>query len=91
MNEEVSILSMPSESQREMWWRFVIEADGADSDGYWLGWCPLHGETGDVERPTAQFNFRKGVLRCWAEPPCHEGKRTMSLTNAFIRMAGRNA
>jgi len=75
----------PSLFQKERWWRFIIEADGVDQDGWWFGWCPLHGEPGDTEHPTAQFNFRRDSLRCFAEPSCHDGKRGMTLTNAWLK------
>lgn len=82
--EQVSIMYMPTPTQREMWWGLVMEADGVDQDGYWLGWCPVHDSVRDVELASAQFNFRKGVMRCLREPPCHEGKRVISLTNLTI-------
>lgn len=68
-----------------MWWRFVIEADGVNPEGYWLGWCPLHGTPGDANAPSAQFNFRKGVMRCLGEPSCHPEQRVMSLTNVIVK------
>lgn len=86
MSEEVSILFMPSQSQRGLWWGLVMPLDGVDQDGYWLGWCPLHDHEKDEDVATAQFNFRKGVMRCLAEPPCHPGKRVMSLMNVAIRI-----
>lgn len=86
MGDEVSIMYMPSQSQRDMWWELVMEADGVDQDGYWLGWCPVHDEKQDPDLASAQFNFRKGVMRCLGEPSCHQGKRVMSLTNLTVLM-----
>lgn len=83
---EVSILYMPSKSQRAQWWQYVMEADGIDEQGYWLGHCPVHDEVKDPELASAQFNFRKGVMRCLGEPSCHEGRRVISLTNVTIMM-----
>lgn len=61
--------------------------DGTDQDGYWLGWCAIHDEEHDSEIATAQYNFRKGVMRCLGEPSCHEGKRVVSLTNVLLMVA----
>lgn len=69
-----------------MWWRYVMEADGIDQDGYWLGHCPIHDEVKDPEVASAQFNFRKGVMRCLGVEPCHGEKRCMSLTNVTIML-----
>lgn len=91
MTETVSIMYHPSPSQRTLWWHLVIEDDGVDQDGYWFGWCPLHGEARDPEQPTAQFNFRKGVMRCLGEPSCHAGQRVMSLTNVAIAKMGKDS
>lgn len=86
MGEEVSIMFMPSKSQRGLWWDMVMETDGVDQDGYWLGWCPVHDKVRDPEVASAQFNFRKGVIRCLGDPCCHEGQRVMSLTNLTVRI-----
>lgn len=83
---EVSPLLMPTQSQKDLWWHLVMEADGVDMDGYWLGWCAVHDREHDVEIATAQYNFRKGVMRCLGEPTCHEGKRVVSLTNVLMMM-----
>lgn len=70
--------------------------EGADADGWWLGWCPVHGHpNGDIEEPSAQFNFQHGSLRCMGNPDnammlsCHTPSRAMSLQNALLRMARR--
>lgn len=88
--DDVSPLYMPSKSQEAMWWHLVMVDDGVDQDGYWLGWCAIHGREQDTEIATAQYNFRKGVMRCLGEPSCHEGKRVVSLTNvlAMVQMGG---
>lgn len=88
MAVEVSIMYMPSKAQRELWWSLVMESDGVDQDGYWLGFCPIHDSVKDTELATAQFNFRKGVMRCLGEPSCHDGQRSMSLTNVAMKMLG---
>lgn len=75
----------PSDSQRDLWWEYIIEDDGADPDGWWLGRCPLHDKEGVGVEPTAQFNFQHGALRCMGDPCCHQ-KRTMSLNNVLIEM-----
>jgi hypothetical protein len=84
--QEVSIMFLPSKAQRAQWWGLVMEADGVDQDGYWLGFCPIHDKVRDPELASAQFNFRKGVMRCLGEPSCHGEKRSMSLTNVAIKM-----
>lgn len=66
-----------------------MEVDGIDEHGYWLGWCPVHDEVQDPETASAQFSFRKGVMRCLGEPSCHEGRRVISLTNVTLMMMGR--
>jgi hypothetical protein len=76
----------PSATQRELWWAFIIEADGADPDGWWLGHCPLHDKEAESVEPTAQFNFQHGALRCMGDPPCHE-RRSISLTRVLTEMA----
>jgi hypothetical protein len=63
-----------------------MEADGIDEAGYWLGWCPIHDDKQDTELASAQFSFRKGVMRCLGEPSCHEGRRVISLTNVAMMM-----
>jgi hypothetical protein len=80
----------PSTSQRDLWWRFVIESDGADPDGWWLGHCPLHDKRGAGVEPTAQFNFQHGALRCMGDPRCHP-RRSMSLNNVLAEMARADA
>jgi hypothetical protein len=86
MVEEVSILFMPSQSQKGLWWHLVMPDDGVDQDGYWLGWCPIHDSEKDEDTATAQFNFRKGVMRCLGEPSCHPDKRVMSLMNVALKI-----
>jgi hypothetical protein len=91
MEDEVSPLVMPTKSQRELWWHLVMADDGVDPAGYWLGWCPVHDEEHDPELASAQFNFRKGVMRCLGEPCCHDGKKVISLTNVMtMKMEGVN-
>lgn len=77
----------PSDSQRELWWSYIIESEGADPDGWWLGRCPLHDMKGAGVEPTAQFNFQHGALRCMGDPPCHD-RRSISLGNVLSRIAG---
>lgn len=80
----------PSAAQRDLWWVFIIEADGADPDGWWLGHCPLHDKEVSGVEPTAQFNFQHGALRCMGDPPCHS-RRSISLNNVLSQMARGNA
>ena len=87
--DDVSPLVMPTQNQRALWWHFVMADDGVDPDGYWLGHCPIHDLKRDLEVATAQFNFRKGVMRCLGEPSCHEGKRAVSLTNVLTLKQSR--
>lgn len=65
--------------------------DGVDLEGNWLGWCAIHDKDHDSELATAQFNFRKGVMRCMGEPSCHEGKRALSLANVMVMMVGESS
>lgn len=76
---------LPTEHQKNLWWRLIIEEDGTSVDGYWHGWCPLHDNNQDREVTTALFNFLKGVMKCLGEPCCHKG-RALSLHNTFIGM-----
>ena len=79
-------MHMPSEYQEGLWGTYIIIEDGTDQSGNWHGWCPMHDEARDKDRPTALFNFLSGVLVCNGEPSCHEGKRAISLTNVLTRM-----
>lgn len=82
---------LPSKHQRLQWWRFVMESDGTNENGDWLGHCPLHDDVMDPELPSAQFNFKAGVLRCTGDPVCHPGQRAMSLYNVLVQLMGRGA
>lgn len=83
---DVSEQHLPSKHQEGLWGSFVILEDGTDSQGNWHGWCPIHDNVMDPDVPTALFNFLSGVMTCNGEPSCHEGQRTISLTNVLIRM-----
>lgn len=85
--EKPGEMFLPNEFQKNLWWSFVIEEDGTDTEGYWHGWCPIHDNEHDKEVPTALFNFLKGVMKCNGDPCCHEG-RAMSLQNVLMRMYG---
>lgn len=82
----VNPVHLPSEYQEGLWGNSVIIKDGTDQNGNWHGWCPIHDNVRDKHRPTALFNFESGVMVCNGEPSCHEGKRSMSLTNVLVRM-----
>lgn len=69
-------------TQYHVW---VLWGDGCDDDGNFIGYCPLHDQAMEVEA-SAEFNFRKGVMRCANDPSCHPGKRAMSLGNLAKRM-----
>lgn len=84
--EGVNPIHLPSEYQEGLWGDSVIVKDGTDQAGYWHGWCPIHDEVRNPDLPSALFNFESGVMVCQGDPSCHEGQRTMSLTNVLIRM-----
>ena len=85
--------SPPVFSQYEAW---VLWGDGADDEGNLLGHCPLHDKQREVEA-SAEFNFRKGVMRCQGDPRCDPRKRSaenngrvprsMSLVNLSAAMS----
>ena len=53
-------------------------------DGSWRGRCPLHNQEDGEHK--MWINFHRGVLQCQADPPCHEGKKAVSLGNAIGMM-----
>jgi len=84
--EGVNPIHLPSEYQEGLWGKCVIVKDGTDQNGNWHGFCPIHDQVRSKAKPTALFNFETGVMVCNGEPSCHEGKRSISLTNVLIRM-----
>lgn len=86
---EVSEEFLPTILQKGLWWDSIIETDGTDTEGYWHGWCPLHDNERDLGKPTALFNFLKGVMKCNGDPCCHTG-RAISLQNVLIMMYKRS-
>lgn len=82
----VNPLHLPSQFQEGLWGDSVIVGDGTDPKGNWHGWCPLHDMDMVADKPTALFNFVTGTMVCNGDPSCHEGKRSISLTNVLTRM-----
>jgi hypothetical protein len=74
----------PTKQRYKQFWQYVWPEMGADPDGWWYGRCLLHDhnpvKTAHVA--SAMYNFSKGVMRCMGDPSCHDGKRSMSLSNA---------
>lgn len=82
---------MPSDHQKRMWSSFTDPSSDPDGDGNWLGWCPIHDRLHADDVPSAHYNFKRGVMRCLNDPPCHEGKRAISLSNLIILMSHKEA
>lgn len=80
--------ALPSPSRHTQFEHWVLWDDGADDEGNLLGFCPLH-DPGKKTEGSAEFNFRKGIMRCQGDPCCHE-RRAMSLSNVEGRMADGN-
>ncbi len=78
---------LPHPSRYAQFTALVLWEDGCDEAGNFLGFCPLHDKERDVEAPSAEYNFHKGVMRCQGDPSCHDGKRAMSLNNVVARMS----
>jgi hypothetical protein len=79
------------ERYERRWASYIVYEKGMTSDSWWFGWCPLHDK--DRADPSAQFNFKKGSMRCLnlqsedlKSSPCHPGKRGMSLDNLTSRL-----
>lgn len=79
----------PSPAQTQLWgvWYY----GEPDPHGWYLGWCPIHdGEAREgmrgAAKPTAQYSFVAGTMRCMGDPPCH-AKRSVSLTNLLVLMS----
>jgi hypothetical protein len=92
MGELARMAAEPSEHQRKLWWEFIALKDEPvlmDSGTFlWMGWCPLCDVVRSDEHITARFDFRRGLLYCDADEKCFE-QRSMSLTNALMRMGTR--
>lgn len=82
-NIMVAFLPTPGLYRRFRDW--VDWQTGADDSGNILGHCPLHDGEKQMES-SAEYNFHKGIMRCQGDPPCHIGKRAMSLTNVIAGM-----
>lgn len=76
---------LPTPYQYTLWHDFVMWRDGTDPNGNFQGWCPLHDPTRVDHEQGAEFNFDRGVMRCYGD--CHAGKRAMSLSNVKTRMS----
>lgn len=91
--------ALPSPPRHAQFVDWVLWDDGADDEGNLLGFCPLHDADRKVEG-SAEFNFRKGIMRCQADPRCdirsakHENNgrvpRAMSLSKVEARMTDAN-
>jgi hypothetical protein len=76
---------LPSPAIHRRFEPWVLWTDGADDTGNLLGWCPIHDKDKQMDG-SAEFNFFKNIMRCQGDPPCHIGKRSMSLTNVINAM-----
>jgi hypothetical protein len=74
---------LPSPPQHRRFEPWVLWDDGASDTGDFLGFCPMHDPDKTTEA-SAEFNFMKNIMRCQGDPPCHEGKRAMSLSNVTV-------
>lgn len=72
-----------SERNMVQWTEWYIP--GTEVDGWLFGWCIIHDDVHDTDKPTAQFNFFNSTMRCLTRADaCHPGKRSVSLQNAAV-------
>jgi hypothetical protein len=71
-------------------WGDWYDQNAGPTDGWWLGWCPLHDKRHQTGfKPSAMFNFWNGTMRCLRDPTCHE-KRVVSLHNLKVLVAAKS-
>lgn len=80
--------ALPHPNRFTQFHAFVTWSDGCDEKGNFIGHCPLHDKDDeDEDVASAEFNFHKGIMRCFGDPSCHPGKRAVSLDTVARRMA----
>lgn len=75
---------LPSAWQFAQVGQLVQWEDGCDPAGNFIGHCIIHADEREVEI-SAEYNFDRGVMRCYRSPACHAPKRAMSIVNAVKR------
>lgn len=91
---EVAEEHLPTVEMFNTWRNWVRWDLGCDSDGRFIGWCPLHDrfcEAGEdnPDNGAAGFNFATGSFDCMHDPSCHAPKRGMTLVSLFMHCARR--
>lgn len=78
----------PTRRQYTIFSTFIAFDKGADPDGWWYGYCPLHdpGQHPAGTLASAMFHWHYGAMRCLKDSPCHPGKTSITITDLLVRM-----
>lgn len=76
----------PTRNQFQTWSKWIRWDMEPDPQGWWYGYCPVTDADKQASKFSAMFRWQTGSMRCFHEPPCHAGKKAISLNNVALNM-----